>query len=143
MRRFKCSVFPPAVSQGETFDHILTTSALGGIGHSRIRTAKGLAEAFYGLLTDVILHMEIMLGHVDIGVSDDALDRGQVYAQGLHLGHIGVTAAVRCQNPDPVDFSDGFLEFLQEVIRITGLILHFGFLEEFLVGLTELDKPRS
>ena len=47
--------------------------------------AERLAEALYRVLADGILHMEIMLRHIGVGVSYDALDGLDIHAQSLHL----------------------------------------------------------
>ena len=48
--------------------------------------------------------MEIMLSHLGIGVAYDALDGLDIHAQRLHLRHIGVAAAVRCEQADIARF---------------------------------------
>ena len=46
-----------------------------------------------------VLHMQIVLGHIHIRVTDNALDGGKVNTQHLHLGNVGVPTAMGCQNP--------------------------------------------
>ena len=46
---------------------------------------KCVGELFDGLLTDAVLHVQVMLRHVDIRVADDALNGSQINAEGLHL----------------------------------------------------------
>ena len=58
---------------------------------------EGLAEAIDSICTDRFLNMQIMLRHVHIGVSYNALDGREVYTQRLHLADIGMSAAVRRQ----------------------------------------------
>ena len=48
--------------------------------------------------------MEIMLSHFGIGMAYDALDGLNIHAQRLHLRHIGVAAAVRCEQADIARF---------------------------------------
>lgn len=67
---------------------------------------KGLAEPVYCVLSNELLHMEVVLGHVDIRVADDALNGGKVNAQGLHLRRISMAAAVGRQKRS---FGNGFL----------------------------------
>ena len=66
------------------FDHNandFTVSNLIGF----VLCAERLAEALYRVLADGILHMEIMLRHIGVGVSYDALDGLDIHAQSLHL----------------------------------------------------------
>ena len=42
-------------------------------------------ELFDGLLPDAVLYVQVVLGHVDVCVTDDALDSCQIHADGLHL----------------------------------------------------------
>ena len=46
--------------------------------------------------------MEIMLSHLGISMTYDALDGLDIHAQRLHLRHIGVAAAVRREQADIV-----------------------------------------
>ena len=56
--------------------------------------------------------MEIMLSHLGVGVAYDALDGLNVHAQCLHLRHIGVAAAVRCEQADIARFFQRFAEYM-------------------------------
>jgi hypothetical protein len=58
-------------------------------------STKGCGKFTYCLLTDRILNVKIMLGHVHIRVTYDALDRGQIDPQSLKLGDVSVSTAVR------------------------------------------------
>ena len=64
------------------------------VGRFRIAvtSAESPAEPGDGVLTDWFLHVEVMLGHVDVRVSHKALDCGEVNSQRLHLTHIRMTA---------------------------------------------------
>ena len=53
---------------------------------------KCFGKAADGLLPDAVLHMEIMLSHIHIGVAYDALDSREIHAQRLHLRYISVSA---------------------------------------------------
>ena len=63
--------------------------------------AEDLAEPRCCGRADGLLDMEIMPGHVQIRMADDALDRGQVNTHGLHLGHIGMAAAMGVSSRTP------------------------------------------
>ena len=64
--------------------------------------------------------MEIMLSHLGISMAYDALDGLDVHAQCLHLRHIGVAAAVRCEQADIVRFFQRFAEYIPEMRGIAG-----------------------
>ena len=66
--------------------------------------AERLAEALYRVLADGFLNMEIMLSHLGVGMTYDALDGLNIHAQRLHLRHIGVAAAVRREQADIARF---------------------------------------
>ena len=85
-------------------------------------TSKGCCELAYCLLTDRILDVEIVLGHVDVGVADDTLNGGKINTQRLQLADIGVPTAVGCQDTYPFNFTNGSLELVPEVGWVTGLI---------------------
>ena len=68
-----------------------------------------------------------MLRHAHIGMSHDALDGREVYAQRLHLADIGMPAAVRCQQSHLRDRFQCFSELIAEVGGIAGLIYLAGF----------------
>ena len=82
---------------------------------------KCLTELLRSGLPDRFLHMEIMLGHVDICVAHNALNRGQIHSQSLHLAHIGVAAGMRRQHPNIGDAIQICLEGIAEIRWITGL----------------------
>ena len=42
--------------------------------------------------------MQVMLGHIYIGMANQALNRGKINSQCLRLGNMSVTAAVRGQH---------------------------------------------
>ena len=69
----------------------------------RIISAKSRIECLYGFLFDRALHVQIVLRHIQNRVSDRALDRGEVYAQCLHLRNVGVPAGMRRQLADSFD----------------------------------------
>ena len=50
------------------------------------------------------------------------LDGGKVDAQSLQLADIGMSTAVGCQNAYSFNLSNGSLELVPEVGRVTGLI---------------------
>ena len=55
-------------------------------------STKGCSKFTYCLLTDRILNMKIVLGHIHIRMAYNALDRGQINSQSLKLRYISVTA---------------------------------------------------
>ena len=65
--------------------------------------------------------MKIMLGHVHVRVAHDALDGGEIHAQGLHLRNVGVAAAVRRQYPDAANLLQSLLEITAEGLGIDDL----------------------
>ena len=75
---------------------------------------KGIVKPVNGFFPDRILHMKIVLSHIDLRVAHDALDRCQIDTQCLHLAYISVAAAVGSQNPDSFDFFSGVLKFFAE-----------------------------
>lgn len=82
--------------------------------------------------------MEIVLGHVDVGMADDALDGGKINAQSLKLTDVGMSAAVGRQDTHALDFTDCSLEFVPEVGRIAGLIF-FAYLPD--KGSVSVPQP--
>ncbi len=67
--------------------------------------------------------MQIVLRHIQIRVPDHALDRGQVYAQCLHLRDIGVPAGMGRQLADSFDRAYLLLECIPVVFGVEGLFL--------------------
>ena len=93
-------------------------AALGG-------TEEG-TKFFYGSIFDFVLDVEVMLGHADIRMADQCLDCGHVYAFGLELAHIGVSAAVRRQQPHALHLAERILEVLPEAAGIHWASRHTG-----------------
>ena len=60
-----------------------------------------------------------MLGHINIGMTYDALDGSQVNAQGLHLRYISMAAAVGSKDSNAIHVPNCFFENVTEVCRIT------------------------
>ena len=99
---------------------------------------KRFRKAADGFLPDAILHMEIMLGHIHIGVAYDALNGGKIHAQRLHLRYIGVSAGVRRQLAHAFDLFESFPKFIPEISRIArGVLLAF-LPDEFRIDLPKL-----
>ena len=67
--------------------------------------------------------MQVMLGHVDIRMAYDALDRRQIHAQRLKLRYIGVAAGVRCELPYTLYRGDRLAELIAIVTGVAGHIL--------------------
>ena len=97
----------------------------------RRATGKCRGKLLDGCLPYRILHMQIVFCHVHIGMTYDTLDGGKVNTQSLHLGYIGVTAAVGRQNPDFFHVFQGLLELVPEVGRVAG---HSGLLYRHLTA---------
>ena len=87
--------------------------------------------------------MEIMLSHFGVGVAYDALDGLDVHAQCLHLRHIGVAAAVRCEQADIVRFFQRFAEYIPEMRGIAGKARLGAFPDELVGGIPQLDGTRA
>ena len=60
-----------------------------------IRLLECICELFNCCLSDRLLNMEVMLGHIDIGMANDTLNCRKVNAQGLQLRYVGMAATVR------------------------------------------------
>ena len=87
----------------------------------RCRAAgKCYGKLLDGCLSYRILHMQIVFCHVHIGMTYDTLDGSKVYAKSLHLGYIGMTAAVGRQHPDLFHVFQCLFELVPEVGRVTG-----------------------
>ena len=82
--------------------------------------------------------MEIMLSHLGVGMAYDALDGLYIHAQRLHLRHIGVAAAVRCEQADIARFFQRFAEHIPEMGGIAGQAGLGAFPDE-LIGDTKKD----
>ena len=98
---------------------------------------KRFGKAADSLLSDAVLHVEIVLGHIHIGVSYDALDGGKVHAQRLHLRYIGVSAGVGRQLAHTFDLFESFPKFIPEIGGIARGILLALLPEEFRIDLTK------
>ena len=66
-----------------------------------------------------------MLSHVDVRVTDDALNGREVNTQSLHLRHIGMTAAVGRQHTDTGDLLQSLFEMIAEGCGIAGCMYTF------------------
>ena len=85
-------------------DHNLTTITLCLLSLlCFIVTREGCTEFFNSGFSDGFLNMQIMLSHIDICMANDALNRLDVHAQGLHLRNISMSAAMRCQHPNALN----------------------------------------
>ena len=84
---------------------------------------KRFRKAADGLLPDAVLHMEIMLGHIHVGVAYDALDGREIHAQSLHLRYIGVSARMRRQLAHAFDLLESFPKFIPEIGGVARSIL--------------------
>ena len=66
--------------------------------------------------------MEVMLGHVHVRVTDDALNGSEVNAQSLHLRHVSMTATVGRQYPYTGDLFQSLFEMIAEGSGVAGRI---------------------
>ena len=87
--------------------------------------------------------MEIMLSHLGISMTYDALDGLNVHAQRLHLRHIGVAAAVRCEQADIARFFQRFAEYIPEMRGVAGQARLGTFPDELVGGIPQLDGTRA
>ena len=107
-RRFVFSEPLFSSRSGELYDLTGPVCGLCGFG------SKSFTEPCDGVLSDGLLHMEIVLRHVDICVADDALDGGKVNARSLHLRHISMTAAVGRQKRH---LGDGLQRLFEQISK--------------------------
>lgn len=73
-------------------------------------------------------------------MSHDALDSREVNAKRLHLADIGMSAAVRCKQPNLWDCFQSFSELIAEVGGIAGLIHLTGFPDVLPVCLSQRHR---
>ena len=79
-------------------------------------------EALHGGGLDVVLDMEVVLGHVHLGVPGEGLNRLHRHALGLQLAYEGVPAGVRSERPDARDGLYRFGKLVAEMRRVAGLV---------------------
>jgi len=84
--------------------------------------------------------VEVVLSHVNVGVAYDALDGRQIDAKGLHLRHIGVSAAMRSQDSYFRNLLELFFEFVSEVGRVTRRVDLLYFPYVLFWGLPKIDS---
>ena len=87
--------------------------------------------------------MEIMLSHLGVGMAYDALDGLNIHAQRLHLRHIGVAAAVRCEQADIARFFQRFAKHIPEMGGIAGQAGLGAFPDELVGSIPQLDGTRA
>ena len=87
--------------------------------------------------------MEIMLSHLGISMTYDALDGLNVHAQRLHLRYISVAAAVGREQADIARFFQRFAEYIPEMGGIAGQAGLGAFPDELVVGIPQLDGTRA
>lgn len=103
---------------------------------------KRFRKAADGFLSDTVLHVQIMLSHIHISVTYDALNGGKVHAQRLHLRYIGVSAGVGRQLEHAFDLFESFPKVISEIRRITRCILLALLPDEFRIDLPKLLAHR-
>ena len=59
------------------------------------RLARNEIRPHNCIQTNRILNVQIVVGHSYVGMTNQALDCSKIYTQGLHLGNIGMSAAMR------------------------------------------------
>ena len=113
--------------QGVTLSHIGELDDPAGTSVRILRSAaacwKGFAEPIDGIQSDGFLYVEVMLCHIHIGVTHNALDGGEIHTQCLHLRDVSMAAGVRREG---WNFRDGFqclAELIAEVRGIAGIVL--------------------
>ena len=79
-------------------------------------------ETFHGGGFYAVLNVEIVLGHVHLGVPGEGLYRLHGDALGLQLADKGVPAGVRCERPDARDGLQRLGELVAEMRRVAGLV---------------------
>lgn len=96
---------------------------------------KRLIECLHRFLLDRRLHMQIMLCHIQIRMTNHTLDCSQVNTKRLHLAHIGMSTGMWCQHADITNNLDIILELIAIFLWIEGL-LFFGRLDDkFVVSI--------
>ena len=81
-----------------------------------------------------VLHMQIVLGHIHIRVTDNALDRRKINTQHLHLGNVGMPTTMGRQNPYPLNGFQSLFELIPEVRGIAGHSRFLGRFPDVLIG---------
>ena len=87
--------------------------------------------------------MEIMLSHLGISMTYDALDGLDIHAQRLHLRHIGVAATVGREQADIARFFQRFAEHIPEMGGVAGQAGLGAFPDELVGGIPQLDGTRT
>lgn len=86
--------------------------------HCVFRELEHLRKFLHSILADGILNVKIVVGHINVGMAHNALNRLQINAQGLHLRNICMTAAVRSKHPYAINLIQRLLELIAEVRRV-------------------------
>lgn len=94
-------------------------------------------ELFDALLPDAVLYVQVVLGHVDVRMTDDALDGRQIHAESLHLRHVGVSAGMGRQQSYLRDGLQCLAELIPEVGGVAGLIHLAGFPDKLLIRVPQ------
>ena len=99
-----------------------------------------LCKALHGGGFDAVLDVEVVLGHVHLGVPGKGLDGLHGDALGLQLADKGVPAGVRRERPDARDRLQRFGKLVAEMRRVAGLVHAFAGPE---IGLAVLAQTRD
>ena len=84
--------------------------------------------------------MQVVLRHIQIRMTDHALDRGEVNAQRLHLTDISMAAGMRRQHAHFRDRSDIFLELVPVMLGIKGLLAARGLKDVLVLSAAKPDN---
>ena len=108
-----------------------------------VRRVKSLRKFCNRFLPDRLLNMQIMLCHIHICVTHNALDSRKVNTKRLHLRHIGVSAAMRCQHTNSFDVLQSSVKQITKVRRVTRTIRLLLFPDVFLIRSSKQSSAVS
>ena len=80
------------------------------IGAPRFFLSKYRIQLAYSILLDICLHVEIVLRHVYVCMSSQALDRFDAYTHGLKLRNVCMAATMRGEGPYVWNLFDSLFE---------------------------------
>ena len=100
-------------------------------------SSEGVGELLHRSQSNRILNVQIMLSHVHICMTHDALNGSKVNTQGLHLADIGMSTGVGAEVSYPFNCFQGLLVLRTEIRRITGFPLNASFPDIHKVCISE------
>ena len=104
----------------QAFCHGLKLTNTVQVLDSLILFEECVIKHFDRIQPDRILNMQVMFGHIHIGMANQTLDCSEINTQRLHLRYISMTTAVRSQGPNTLNRSNLLLKFLSKVRGIAG-----------------------